>query len=282
MKIELNSTPGRDHGWKHARAVAEKLLSLGAEVYSPLIPTSELPSGVIGGFPPKDFDLSVVLGGDGSIMRALRRNAPKHVPVIGINIGHLGYLAELKFDEIDRLSLLFSGDYTIESRSLLSVGAITKKEYGHQAIAVNDVVLQHGSNGRMLDIEVFRDDIPYADIRADGYIVATATGSTAYSLSAGGPIIEPSVPCLCMLPICPHSLTARPLIVPDDGVITLVYKGRGGPAYLTVDGNQTAELFAGDSVKITKSVLTADFIRLGDAPKKSFSAVLREKMTENI
>lgn len=280
MKIEIHSTAGRDPDWKYARETAEKLLSLGAEVYSPHIPLGLLPDGVKAGNADLP-DVAAVLGGDGSIMRVLRRMAPKHIPVLGINIGHLGYLAELKTDELDRLSLLFSGDYTVEHRSLLNVGVIGRNGYGHSAIAVNDAVLSHGSNGRMLDIEVWRDGLAYGSVRADGYIVSTATGSTAYSLSAGGPVIEPSVPCLCMLPICPHSLTARPLIVPDDGEINLIYKGRGGPAYLAVDGTQTAELFAGDSVKITKSHLTADFIRFGDTPRVSFATVLREKMSQN-
>ena len=161
-------------------------------------------------------DLAIVIGGDGSMLECTRLAAPAGVPVLGINMGRVGYMTELEMDELELLDKVFSGEYTLDTRSMLSV--VIKSESGNvkfRAHALNEAVIANGAAARMVDIELYDGDELVTQYRADGLVIATPTGSTAYSLSAGGPIVDPKLSCLCVTPVCPHSLTARPLIFPD-------------------------------------------------------------------
>ncbi len=222
-------------------------------------------------------DCVVVLGGDGSILDAARRTAPLKKDLLGINLGHLGYMAELDMAKLDLLARVVAGDYTIDERAMLSV-EVYNQNGGRKAesFALNDAVISNGSVARIVDLELYESGELVSPFRADGLIVATPTGSTAYSMSAGGPITDPHLPCLCVTPVCPHSLTARPILFRDDAVLEVKNTcQREKMLYLTVDGRISFELYRGDTVRITRSPMTTRLIRLHGG---GFYAKLQEKM----
>ena len=234
-------------------------------------------------------DLLIVLGGDGTILEAARRSAVRQTPILGINLGRVGYMAELEMGELDMLAHLFDrvtaegyvpADYSIEIRSMLHVDVVnTAGEVRQQMYGLNDAVITNGSVSRIVDIELAENGTPVTTYRADGLIVATPTGSTAYSMSAGGPVTDPRVKCFCVTPICPHSLAARPMIFPDDSVLEIMnICQREKMLYLTVDGRTNCELYRGEVVRITKSPLETRLIRLKAC---GFYNRLRIKMAEH-
>ena len=222
-------------------------------------------------------DCIIVLGGDGSILDAARKAAPLGKPLLGINMGHLGYMAELEMDELDKLSAVIAGEYEIDERAMISVSIHTQTG-GRKAesFALNDAVISNGSVARIVDIELYEGGELVSAYRADGMIVATPTGSTAYTLSAGGPITDPHLPCLVVTPICPHSLTARSLMFRDDTDLEIKnICQREKMLYLTVDGRINFEIYRGDVVRITRSPMTTKLVRLS---KGGFYNRLQQKM----
>lgn len=268
-------------------AVADRLLKLGCEV---LIPAAARERLVRSRRSRREFvylqpddlyaraDMLVVLGGDGTILEASRRAAINKTPILGVNLGRLGYMAELEFDELRLLPRIFEGDYGIDERSMLSVTMLDAA--GQKKItsfALNDAVISNGSIARIVDLELSEGGAQVTTYRADGLIIATPTGSTAYSMSAGGAVVDPRLNCFCVTPICPHSLTARPLIFPDS--TTLEVRNiceRERNLFLTIDGRINYELYRGESVRVTKSDKTIRLITLKD---RGFYNVLRQKMT---
>ena len=207
-------------------------------------------------------DMIVVLGGDGTILEAARRASFRGTPVLGINLGRLGYMAELELDELKYLPAVFSGNYTVEERSMLYVERISGTEHT-VSFALNEAVISNGSVARIVDLELSEGDTVVANYRADGLIVTTPTGSTAYSMSAGGPIMDPRVSCFCVTPICPHLMGARPLVFPDSAKLCIKnICQREKMLYLTLDGRTNLELLYGDTVLITKSDRTARLVCL--------------------
>lgn len=248
----------------------DKIFKFRSKVYFNFISIEEAYSSV---------DAVVVLGGDGAILESARRSAPYNTPILGLNLGRLGYMAELELGEIDLLSKIVSGDYRLEKRSMLNIelinngGEVRKKEY-----ALNDAVLSNGSISRVVDLELYESGVHIANYRSDGMIVSTPTGSTAYSLSAGGAIVDPRLACLCVTPICAHSLYARPMIFPDSACLEIKnICQREKTLFLTVDGRINYELTIGERVRITRSPLTTSFIRLKEG---SFYDRLRQKMND--
>lgn len=234
-------------------------------------------------------DLLIVLGGDGTILEAARRSAMRQTPILGINLGRVGYMAELEMGELELLSHLFDrvtaeghrpAAYEIEKRSMIHVELVnTQGEVRQQMYGLNDAVITNGSVARIVDIELSADGSPVTTYRADGLIVATPTGSTAYSMSAGGPVADPRVKCFCVTPICPHSLAARPMIFPDESVLEIRnICQREKMLYLTVDGRTNCELFRGETVRITRSPLETNLVRLKSC---GFYNRLRLKMSEH-
>ena len=234
-------------------------------------------------------DLLIVLGGDGTILEAARRSAMRQTPILGINLGRVGYMAELEMGELELLSHLFDrvtaeghrpAAYEIEKRSMIHVELVnTQGEVRQQMYGLNDAVITNGSVARSVDIELLADGSPVTTYRADGLIVATPTGSTAYSMSAGGPVADPRVKCFCVTPICPHSLAARPMIFPDESVLEIRnICQREKMLYLTVDGRTNCELFRGETVRITRSPLETNLVRLKSC---GFYNRLRLKMSEH-
>lgn len=230
-------------------------------------------------------DLIIVLGGDGSILEGARRAAPRGTPILGINLGRVGYMAELEVGELDMLACLFppaeeTPTWHIETRSMLNVEILTPtQEVRATMYGLNDAVITNGSIARIIDLELYENGRAVTSYRADGLIVATPTGSTAYSMSAGGPVADPRVSCFCVTPICPHSIAARPLIFPDDASIEVKNVcQREKMLFLTVDGRTNCELYRNETVRVTRSPLQTHLVRLRSY---GFYDRLRIKMAEH-
>ena len=221
-------------------------------------------------------DLVIVLGGDGTLLAAARAIGGREIPLFPVNLGGLGFLTAITVDEVfPELERAFRGEHRLGRRKMLQVelrrGDITVSRYE----ALNDAVVTKASMARMIDLEAHVDQMFMCSYKADGLIVATATGSTAYSLSAGGPIIFPSVTAFCLTPICPHMLTNRPVIVPETSQIRLICRARDGEAYLTIDGQVGEPLQENDEILCHPSSYVLLLIR---PPRMMFFDVLREKL----
>ena len=224
-------------------------------------------------------DVVIVLGGDGSILEAARRASPHGKPILGLNLGRLGYMSELEMNELDLLHQLFTGEYTVERRAMLRVELYAGGELKSFCHALNEAVISNGSVSRIIDLELCENGNPVINYRADGLIIATPTGSTAYSMSAGGPIVDPTVSCVCVTPICPHSFAARPSIFSDRSVLEVKNVCvREKVLYLTVDGKMNFEFYRNQTVRITKSTMETGLIRF---KKASFYQKLCKKMRES-
>ena len=213
-----------------------------------------------------EADLAIVIGGDGSVLECTRHAAPAGVPVLGINMGRIGYMTELEPEELGLLDSVLEGNYTLDERAMLSVDIVSQGgQKKFHAEALNEAVIANGAAARIIDLELSDGGEVVNTYRADGLVIATPTGSTAYSLSAGGPIVHPNLSCFCVTPVCPHSLLARPLIFPDTaslGVRNICVREK--VLHLTVDGRVTFEMYYGDSAIITRSQTTAKLLRVKD------------------
>ena len=221
--------------------------------------------------------LIVILGGDGTILESARRAVPAGKPMLGINLGRVGYMAELEVNEIDRLSDFVTGNYELDERMMLKVELLDKEGKSKLvSFALNDAVISNGSVARIVDLLLYEDGREISRYRADGLIVATPTGSTAYSMSAGGAIVDPRLSCVCVTPICPHSLVSKPFVLPDDVKIEIKnICQREKVLFLTIDGKSNYEVAYGDIVRITKFNLKAKLVRL---KKNDFYNRLRSKI----
>ncbi len=221
-------------------------------------------------------DLLIVLGGDGTLLRAVPDAVRYGLPLCGINLGRVGFLTEIEPTEISgALRALAEGSYQLERRMLLSV---TPPD-GQPLLALNDAVISRGAHGRVIALEASLNGQRIDQYVADGLVVSTPTGSTAYSLSAGGPVVAPDVPCLVLAPICPHTLRARPMVLPADGAVRLAVRDvpEGETAILTIDGRHAATLSAGDAVTVARAAQAVSFVRL---QRPDFFDLLRVKLTE--
>ena len=214
-------------------------------------------------------DLVITVGGDGTIIHVSSAACRYGKPVLGINCGRVGFIAELETNELDKLDAVFKGEYTVEERLALSVTA-----NGQTCFCLNDAVITHGNVARITELALLRDGREVDTYRADGIIVSTPTGSTAYNLSAGGPIVEPSIPCLIVTPICAHSLTARPLVFSSSRPPQVVCRTNG--AFLTVDGRTSIPLSKGDTVDFS---VDERAVRLVRVKPREFFDVLNTKLS---
>ena len=184
-----------------------------------------------------EIDLAIVVGGDGTILHVARTLAEHDVPLVGVNLGRLGFLADIPPDELfEHIDDLLGGKYRIEPRAMLSAELIRDGEVIGSGTALNDVVIYKGDISRLIDIETWIDDQFVNHSRGDGVIVATPTGSTAYALSAGGPILHPELPAMALVPVCPHTLSNRPIVVRDQSAIRIVLARSSQQAQTTLDG----------------------------------------------
>jgi NAD+ kinase len=197
-------------------------------------------------------DLVLAIGGDGTLLHAARNVAAREVPLVGINRGRLGFLTDVSPEHmLDALDAILAGDYLAERRLMLA--ASVGEQSGNGALfALNDIVLQKGDTGRLVDFTTEVDDVYVNTHRGDGLIVATPTGSTAYALSCGGPIIQPNVDALVMVPVCPHTLSDRPLVLPTSSKIRVTLDNAGGSeAHVVCDGEPLARMAAADTLTIS-------------------------------
>lgn len=221
-------------------------------------------------------DLFVVLGGDGTMIRAARLVGKHDVPVLGINYGSLGYLAEFRTDELfPALESILAGDYRLDERVMLDVEVIHDDEQRVRGRVLNDVVINKSALARIIEIEARLNNQFVNAFRADGLIVSTPTGSTAYNLSAGGPVVYPSMEAIVITPICPFTLSNRPLVVPDSASIELCIKTQKEEVAITLDGQTGFPLEVGDRVLIKKSSTTFKIVQ---PVNRNYFEVLRDKL----
>lgn len=227
---------------------------------------------------PSNCDLVIVFGGDGTFLSIARHMRSRSVPVMGVNMGQLGFLTEIKKTEAFDLIREYMGGTPapISERVLLEVTLRRRGRVVFQGPVVNDAVISKGVIARIIGLQVDINGRPASTVRADGLILSTPTGSTAYSLAAGGPILEPSVPALILAPICPHSLTHRPLVVPDRSEISIHVKDRPGHLMLTLDGQDVVELREDDEVMVRK--FRKHNLQIVSTPGRDYYALLREKL----
>ena len=238
-------------------------------VAHPLVPSRPLDS--IGA----EIDLAIVIGGDGSLLHVARSIAKWRVPLVGVNVGRLGFLADISTDNmLEMLGDILAGDFQTEERFLLHADIVRGGKIIHSFNPLNDVVLNKGDLARLIEFETYIDGNFVSSTRADGIIVATPTGSTAYALSAGGPILHPTLPAIILVPICPHTLSYRPIAINSDSKIEIVLTDKQ-PAHVTFDGQATLTVQPHDRVRV----------RRGDTPvtlihptNRNHYVVLRKKL----
>lgn len=215
----------------------------------------------------QDADLIITIGGDGTILDTAKRSAVRGTPVLGVNMGKLGYIAEIESTELELIKKVMSGNYSIDTRSMINVQSInTKGEEKNISLALNEAMIENALRSKIVDLELYENNRFVCKVRANGIMVATPTGSTAYSLAAGGPIVDPKVGCLCVTAVCSQNLGIRPMLFSDSSVIEIknVYF-REKNLCLTIDGKHFFELPSNHTVRILKSDLHVNFIRVKDS-----------------
>jgi Predicted sugar kinase len=224
----------------------------------------------------KGTDLLVVVGGDGSLLITARRVAKFQIPIIGINLGRLGFLTEInKDDAFKELETILSKPLCISKRMMLRVSLFREGNKILEADVLNDVVINKAILARIVDVSVYVGDRYITTYNGDGIIVSTPNGSTAYALSAGGPIVYPMMEVFVLVPICPHTLTDRPIILPTLEPITIKMVSKEKDAWLTLDGQEGTQIFYGDEIVVKQSPYYAHIVR---TPHKNYFDILREKL----
>jgi NAD+ kinase len=224
----------------------------------------------------KNLQLVIVLGGDGTYLEAVRFLGDQQVPVVGINMGSLGFLTENRVDEIyEVLEEALQGKLQKETLSLLQVDVYDGKKKKSSFIALNDIVIERGMNTQLLNFAMYWDGDLVTETKADGMIISSPTGSTAYNLAAGGPIVQPDVHAIIATPICPHSLTSRPIILPDDKTLSVKILGDQHAGILSIDGKKTVDITNGFEIHIHRHAQPHLVLRKAS---HNFFTVLREKL----
>lgn len=224
----------------------------------------------------KEITLCLTIGGDGTLLSTARELAPAGIPVCGVNMGQLGFLTEIELPELGAsLDRLITGEYSIEERLMLDAVVIRSDQLIPVSTALNDVVVAKGGFSRMIRLRLFIDGELTANYPADGLIIATSTGSTGYSLSAGGPIVNPNLPVILLTPICPHSLHSRSLIISEKEEVTVTFQATHDDIVLTVDGQTLFNLMPDDTVLVKRSPFRARFIKFEG---RSYYQTLRSKL----
>lgn len=281
-KVVMTPNPYRDRNFKFAN-LAEKILhDAGIETRICLAfdvdKSFELPGDVVLHdltHELKDADLLICFGGDGTILHASKAATRAGVPILGVNIGTMGFMAELESGELKALRRLADGDYTVEERMMLHVKAERDGVLLLEEDALNDAVITKGAVARIVQMAVSCDGVEIMNFGGDGVIVSTPTGSTAYSMSAGGPIVEPTAQNIIITPICAHDMRTKTVVTSSERVISIEI-GRIGrkSAFLSVDGGRALRLNTGDRLTITRSVYATKLVHLSE---RSFFEILKNK-----
>jgi NAD+ kinase len=235
-----------------------------------------LPAGFRRDDPVMKFDLIAVIGGDGTMLRAARLVAYHNIPIVGINMGTFGYLTEVNLNESRQaFELILKGDYVTEKRMMLDVSIFRGEDLIGSGIVLNDVVINRGNLSRIVELETAIDQQYLTTYKADGLIISTPTGSTAYSLSAGGPIVFPGKELIIVNPICPHTLTNRPIVIPEDANVQMTLRTKGAGATATLDGQESYRICPGDVMHVKKSKHVTKLVL---SPHRSYGEILRSKL----
>ena len=268
--VILASNPYRDKNFQTAREAMGILKNAGLQpklcLPFDVDRSFELPRDLR--FSKLDYELSsaeliICFGGDGTILHMAKTATRRGIPLLGVNIGTMGFMAELESSELSRLSQLASGEYTVDSRMMLDVTVQRDRNIIFHDYALNDVVITKGTVARIVHLTVECDGVQAMECGGDGVIVATPTGSTAYSLSAGGPIVEPEAQSILITPICAHDVASRCIVASDKRVITVqMVRNARRNAFLSVDGGKAQKLNMGDVATIRKSKLETKLLRL--------------------
>lgn len=278
MKVSLIINKDKARAVEAAECVAKELAALGAELLTcadcPVTGTTvkETAEEAI-----RDCDIAVTVGGDGTIIHNAKYAALYNKPLLGVNLGRVGFVANIEPDELDELTKLVTGDYRVQKRMLLDI-TVDKDGQQRRYTAVNEAVLHRDSLSSMVDISVELNDEHIISYRADGMILSTPTGSTAYSFSAGGPVIEPDMRCILLTPVCPHALSSRQVVFGENAVLTArVHPSSTLKCYMTVDGQHYIPVSSDDKLTVKKSPLELQLIILKE---KNFYTLLSEKLKE--
>lgn len=283
MKIILCPNPYRDKGLKTARAAEKLLREAGAEACFclpfQLEENETLPRDL--NYRKireelQDADMLICFGGDGTILHAAKEAVLSDVPVLGVNMGSVGFMAELEHGELPMLAKVTRGEYSVESRMMLDIKVFHDHKVIYEDLALNDAVMTKGAVARVVDLSVFGDKVLMSRFSGDGVVLSTPTGSTAYSMAAGGPIVEPASDNIVITPICAHSLGAKSFVVAKDRVVE-VYLDRGShkTAYVSVDGGKPIRCTGGDRIQVTMSKYRA---KLAHVTGRSFYDIIYKKL----
>lgn len=285
MKVVLSPNPYRDRGLKAAQSAKKILEGYGAKVavclpfeldenskieLPPNLPLRELSKEL------DSADVLVCFGGDGTILHAARDATPRNLPVLGVNMGSVGFMAELEHNELSLLSRLAQGKFSIERRMMLDVTVRREGRRIFSETALNDAVVTKGAVARVLDLEVTGDRVMISSFSGDGVIISTPTGSTAYSMAAGGPIVEPTAENTVIVPISAHSFHAKPFVLNSSRTVGVrLAQGVKKTAYLSVDGGRAFKIQPGDWVECRKSSQVTQLVRLTG---RSFYELIDQKL----
>ena len=281
-KIVLTPNPYRDKQFKFVQTALRQLSGCGAELRVCLPfdvdKSIELPKHITLTPLARDLpgaDMLICFGGDGTILHASKAATRADVPILGVNIGTMGFIAELESGELSLLSRIAAGEYTVERRRMLEVTVHRGWAEVQKEICLNDAVITKGAVARVVRMAVYCDDVLAMEFGGDGAIVATPTGSTAYSLSAGGPMVEPDARVMVITPICAHDIRTRPIVAADDRVVTIKLDSFGKrSAYLSVDGGRAMRLGAGDTVRVARATVETKLARV---KQRSFYEIVGSK-----
>lgn len=285
-KIILTPNPYRDKNFSVVRNARDILLESGFEVKVclpfELERSPDLPKDIR--FHRLDRELPgafmvICFGGDGTILHMAKAATRQGVPILGVNMGTLGFMAELESTELSMLKKLANGEYTLDERMMLDVTVYRDRDIIFHDIGLNDVVVTKGAVARVVHLNVRCDNVQAMECNGDGIIVATPTGSTAYNLSAGGPMVEPEATNIIITPICAHDMVSRSIVASDKRVISVeLTPGTRRSAYLSVDGGKALRINGGDVATIKRSPLSTKLVRLKE---RSFYDVINQKFRNN-
>lgn len=277
-KVGIVANAEKEKIAEYAKSLQEWLQEKGVEVFLEAEIAAKI--GIKGGMKwdglARKVQLVAVMGGDGTMLRTARYVAGYDVPIVGINMGSFGYLTEVNLHEMhSALDLILHGNFLTEKRMMLDVAISRGKTTTGTGIVLNDIVINRGNLSRLVELETTINNKYLTTYKADGLIISTPTGSTAYSLSAGGPIVYPEKDLIIINPICPHTLTNRPIIFPEDSDVRVKIWSKGKGATVTLDGQESYQVRSGDDIVVKKSKYVTTLVL---SPHRSYWEILRSKL----
>lgn len=272
MQAMIICNDRKDHGLTVTKRLVKKLRSLDFTVYSDK-PIADACCDIEAGF--RAADIVFTVGGDGTILQAAQMASEMQKPILGINMGRVGFMAEIEPDELDMLDRLATGDYIIEERMMLDAAVERNGAVCFHAGVLNDAVISHGAVSRMIDISIYNNDKFITEYCADGVIFSTPTGSTAYSVAAGGPVVDPLLETILSTPVCAYSLSAKPILFHSTANLSVTITAAGTSPYFTLDGTVNYRLQEKDIVHIKKSEKKTKLIKFKNI---SFYDTLAKKL----